>query len=52
MTLPGSFPAFPGDRAAVNLERMGLTGTYRVAEAESRFDHQTWVTAVLTLKPL
>ncbi len=52
VTLPGSFPAFPGDRAAVNLERMGLTGTYRVAEAESRFDHQTGATAVLTLKPL
>ena len=52
VTLPGSFPAFPGDRAAVSLERMGLTGTFRVAEAENRFDGRNGAVAALTLKPL
>ena len=52
VTLPGSFPAFPGDRAAVSLERLGLAGTFRVAEAENRFDSQNGATAALTLKPL
>ena len=52
VTLPGSFLAFPGDRAAVSLERMGLTGTFRVAEAENRFDSQSGATAALTLAPL
>lgn len=52
ITLPGSFLAFPGDRAAVKLERMGLTGTFRVAEAENRFDGQNGAVAILTLKPL
>ena len=52
ITLPGSFLAFPGDRAAVKLERMGLAGTFRVAEAENRFDGQNGAVAILTLKPL
>lgn len=52
ITLPGSFLAFPGDRAAVSLERMGLAGTFRVAEAENRFDQNRGATAALTLKPL
>ena len=52
MTLPGSFLAFPGDRAALSLERMGLSGTFRVAEAENRFDSRNGARAVLTLKPL
>lgn len=52
VTLPGSFPAFPGDRAALSLERMGLNGTFRVAEAENRFDSRNGAMAVLTLKPL
>ncbi|MCI9609132.1 MAG: hypothetical protein HFG07_02745 [Oscillibacter sp.] len=52
VTLPGSFLAFPGDRAAVSLERMGLRGTYRVAEAENRFDGRSGAVAALTLKPL
>lgn len=52
ITLPGSFPAFPGDRVSLNLERMGLAGTFRVAEAESRFDQRRGASAVLTLKPL
>ena len=52
MTLPGSFLAFPGDRAALSLERMGLNGLFRVAEAENRFDTRNGATAALTLKPL
>lgn len=52
VTLPGSFLAFPGDRAAVSLERMGLSGTFRIAEAENRFDGRNGATATLTLKPL
>jgi len=52
VTLPGSFLAFPGDRAEVSLERMGLAGTFRVAEAENRFDGRNGAAAVLTLKPL
>lgn len=52
VTLPGSFLAFPGDRAAVSLERMGLSGTFRVAEAESRFDGRSGAVTALTLKPL
>lgn len=52
VTLPGSFLAFPGDRVSLSLERMGLSGTYRVAEAENRFDTRNGAAAVLTLKPL
>ena len=52
ITLPGSFLAFPGDRAALSLERMGLSGTFRVASAENRFDIRNGATAALTLKPL
>lgn len=51
-TLPGSFLAFPGDRVSLSLERMGLAGTFRVAEAENRFDGRNGATATLTLKPL
>lgn len=52
VTLPGSFPAFPGNRAAVSLERMGISGTFRVAEVENRFDSQNGAVSTLTLKPL
>lgn len=52
VTLPGSFLAFPGDRVSLSLERMGLAGTFRVAEAENRFDGRNGAVAVLTLKPL
>lgn len=52
ITLPGSFPAFPGDRAKVSLEKMGISGTFRVAEAENRFDRQDGAVSTLTLKPL
>lgn len=40
VTLPGSFDAFPGDRVTVRLEKLGLTGNYRVAETENRFSAQ------------
>lgn len=52
VTLPGSFLAFPGDRVSLSLERMGLSGTFRVAEAENRFSQREGATAALTLKPL
>lgn len=52
ITLPGSFPAFPGDRAKVSLEKMGISGTFRVAEAENRFDRQDGAVSTLTLKPI
>ena len=52
VTLPGSFLAFPGDRVSLSLERMGLSGTFRVAEAENRFDHRNGASVTLTLKPL
>ena len=52
VTLPGSFLAFPGDRVSLSLERMGLSGTFRVAEAENRFDGGTGALVTLTLKPL
>ena len=34
------------------LGRLGLRGTFRVAEADNRFDCQSGATAALTLKPL
>ncbi len=52
VTLPGSFLAFPGDRVSLSLERMGLSGTFRVAEAENRFDGGNGALVTLTLKPL
>jgi hypothetical protein len=50
VTLPGSFPAFPGDRAVLALDRIGVSGTYRVAEAENTFSVQDGATVTLTLK--
>lgn len=38
VTLAGGFLAFPGDVVVLKLERMGLAGTYRVAEARTRAD--------------
>lgn len=52
VTLPGRFLAFPGDRAEVSLERIGVSGTFRVAEAENRFDRQDGSVLTLTLRPL
>ena len=37
LTLPGSFLAFPGDTVRLELKRMGLNGSYQVAEAENTF---------------
>lgn len=42
LTLPGSFPAFPGDRVALELGRVGLSGEFRVAEAENVFSRAEW----------
>ena len=50
MTLPGSFPAFPGEQVSLNLERMGLSGTFRIAEAENTFSVRSGATVTLTLK--
>ena len=50
LTLPGSFPAFPGDRVALELGRVGLSGEFRVAEAENVFSVRNGATATLTLK--
>lgn len=50
ITLPGSFLAFPGDVVELELNRMGLQGSYRVAEAESSFSAGDGTTVTLTLK--
>lgn len=50
VTLPGSFLAFPGDHVALELGRMGLSGAFRVTEAENTFSAQSGATATLTLK--
>ena len=52
VTLPGSFLAFPGDRVHLELARLGLSGTFRVTEAENAFTIQQGATAALTLKKL
>ncbi len=50
VTLPGSFDAFPGDRVTVRLEKLGLTGNYRVAETENRFSAREGAVMIWTLK--
>ena len=50
ITLPGSFLAFPGDTVELELERMGLRGTFRVAEAENVFSRSGGTTATFTLE--
>ena len=50
VTLPGNFLAYPGDRVNLDLPRLGLAGTYRVAEAENTGSARQGTTAVLTLK--
>lgn len=50
LRLPGSFLAFPGDIVELNMERMGLTGTFRVAEAENEFSAEKGAAATLRLK--
>ena len=50
VTMPGSFLAFPGDRVSLNLDRMGLSGEFRIAEAENSFSVRNGATVTLTLK--
>ena len=50
VTLPGSFGAFPGDRVTVRLEKLGLTGNYRVAETANRFSAREGAVMIWTLK--
>ena len=50
ITLPGNFLAYPGDRVELSLSRLGLAGTYRVAEAENVCSERGGSTATLTLK--
>lgn len=48
--LPESFPAFPGDRVDLRLDRMGLCGAFRVAETANTFSAERGAAAVLTLR--
>ena len=50
VTLPGNFGAFPGNRVTVRLEKLGLTGNYRVAETENRFSAREGAVMIWTLK--
>ena len=50
VTLPGSFPAEPGDRVELDLGRLGLRGTFRVAETEDSFSARDGAVSALTLK--
>lgn len=52
ITLPGSFPAFPGDRAAVRLPRLGVSGMFRVCEVENSFSCKDGAVSELILKPV
>lgn len=48
--LPGGFQAFPGDVVRLELDRMGLAGAYRVAEAENTASASSGEIMTLTLK--
>ena len=48
--LPGTFLAFPGDTVRLELETVGLTGEYRVAEAENEASSEKGETITLTLR--
>ena len=48
--LPGTFLAFPGDSVRLDLNTMGLSGTYRVAEAENTASPRTGETITMTLR--
>lgn len=50
LELPGNFTAFPGDTVQLELKKMGLSGRYRVAEAENDFTPSGGATQTLTLK--
>lgn len=49
--LPGSFLAFPEDRVSLTLKRLGVTGMFRVAEAENTLSIKNGAVVTLTLKP-
>lgn len=48
--LAGSFPAFPGDIVNLNLTHVGISGRFRVTEAENTFSASKGAAATLTLK--
>lgn len=50
VTLPGNFLAYPGDQVELEVRRLGLYGTYRVAEAENTCSARQGAAARLTLK--
>ncbi len=50
VTLPGSFLAFPGDRVRLENPQMGLSGTYRVAEAENSCTSERGTVVTFTLR--
>ncbi len=50
LSLPGSFLAFPGDQATLRLDRMGLSGSFRVTEAANVFSAEKGASVTLTLK--
>lgn len=50
LCLPGAFQAFPGDVVQLELDRMGLHGEYRVAEADNTASASVGEIMTLTLK--
>ena len=48
--LAGCFPAFPGDTVRLELGAMGLSGEYRVAEAENTASPETGEVCTLILR--
>lgn len=52
VTLPWAFPASPGDRASVRLNRLGVSGEFRVCEVDNRFSALEGARAELLLKPV
>ena len=50
LKLAGNFQAFPGDTVQLDLEALGLSGTYRVAEAENTASPETGEISTLTLR--
>ena len=48
--LPGNFLAFPGERMLVQLERMGISGEFRVTEADNLFSVKDGSTVTVTLE--
>lgn len=48
--LPGNFTAFPGDTVMLELEKLGVSGKYRVAAAENECSPSGGAVQTLTLK--